>query len=77
MNQYPMRTLSELTGIPATTLRAWERRYGLLEPVRTPAGHRSEAFTARLERLGGHCLGSNHGRALDRMEHIVPAFSVP
>ena len=40
MNQYPIRTLSELTGIPTTTLRAWERRYGLLKPDRTPKGHR-------------------------------------
>ncbi len=40
MNQYPIRTLSELTGIPTTTLRAWERRYGLLKPARTPKGHR-------------------------------------
>jgi DNA-binding transcriptional MerR regulator len=40
VNQYPIRTLSELTGIPTTTLRAWERRYGLLKPQRTPKGHR-------------------------------------
>ena len=40
MNQYPIRTIAELTGIPTTTLRAWERRYGLLKPARTPKGHR-------------------------------------
>lgn len=40
MNQFPIRTLSEMTGIPTTTLRAWERRYGLLKPARTPKGHR-------------------------------------
>ena len=40
MNQYPIRTIAELTGIPSTTLRAWERRYGLLKPARTPKGHR-------------------------------------
>lgn len=38
--QFPIRTLSALTGVSSVTLRAWERRYGLLEPVRTPAGHR-------------------------------------
>ena len=27
-------------GVPAATLRAWERRYGVLRPERTPAGYR-------------------------------------
>ncbi len=38
--QFPIRKLSERTGVAATTLRAWERRYGLLRPKRTPKGHR-------------------------------------
>ncbi|AHF00538.1 MerR family transcriptional regulator [Thiomicrospira aerophila AL3] len=37
---YPIREVSRLTGIKPITLRAWERRYGLVEPVRTPSGHR-------------------------------------
>jgi len=36
----PIRLLSERTGVGASTLRAWERRYGLLAPERTPKGHR-------------------------------------
>jgi len=40
MNHYPIRAISELTGVPTTTLRAWERRYGLLKPSRTAKGHR-------------------------------------
>ncbi|MBX3703001.1 MAG: MerR family transcriptional regulator [Steroidobacteraceae bacterium] len=36
----PIRTLSSLTGVNAVTLRAWERRYGLIRPARTPKGHR-------------------------------------
>jgi MerR family transcriptional regulator, light-induced transcriptional regulator len=39
-DQLPIRTLSALTGVNAITLRAWERRYGLLTPMRTPKGHR-------------------------------------
>jgi len=40
-NQYfPIRTVSEITGVNSITLRAWERRYGLLVPHRTPKGHR-------------------------------------
>ncbi|BBP46786.1 hypothetical protein THMIRHAS_21590 [Thiosulfatimonas sediminis] len=37
---YPIREVSRLTGVNAITLRAWERRYGLIEPVRTDSGHR-------------------------------------
>lgn len=37
---YPIGTVSELTGVNAVTLRAWERRYGLIRPERTPKGHR-------------------------------------
>lgn len=37
---YPIRTVSSLTGVNAITLRAWERRYGLIKPDRTPKGHR-------------------------------------
>ena len=37
---YPIRAVSSLTGVHPVTLRAWERRYGLLKPVRTPKGHR-------------------------------------
>jgi DNA-binding transcriptional MerR regulator len=36
----PIRELSEQTQVNTVTLRAWERRYGLLIPQRTPKGHR-------------------------------------
>lgn len=36
----PIRTISSLTGVNAVTLRAWERRYGLIRPPRTATGHR-------------------------------------
>jgi len=32
--------LSRRVGVPVESLRAWERRYGLLEPSRTPGGFR-------------------------------------
>ncbi|MFT7413792.1 MAG: DNA-binding transcriptional MerR regulator [Methylophagaceae bacterium] len=32
--------VSQKTGVAAVTLRAWERRYGLIKPERTPKGHR-------------------------------------
>lgn len=37
---YSISEVSEVTGVNAVTLRAWQRRYGLLVPQRTPKGHR-------------------------------------
>lgn len=37
---FPIRDLSLKTGVNSVTLRAWERRYGLLKPQRTAKGHR-------------------------------------
>jgi DNA-binding transcriptional MerR regulator len=37
---FPIRELSELTQVNTVTIRAWERRYGLLIPQRTAKGHR-------------------------------------
>ena len=36
----PIRTIAALTGVNPITLRAWERRYGLIRPARTSKGHR-------------------------------------
>ncbi|EIU3493137.1 MULTISPECIES: MerR family transcriptional regulator [Pseudomonas] len=36
----PMREIVRLTGVNPVTLRAWERRYGLVNPIRTEGGHR-------------------------------------
>ncbi|EIJ42693.1 putative transcriptional regulator [Beggiatoa alba B18LD] len=38
--RYPIRTVASLTGVNPITLRAWERRYGLITPYRTDKGHR-------------------------------------
>ncbi|ABM61690.1 MerR family transcriptional regulator [Halorhodospira halophila] len=50
---YPIRTVAELTGVNPVTLRAWERRYGLIRPQRTAKGHRlySENDIARIRRI--------------------------
>ena len=51
--QLPIRTVSALTGVNAITLRAWERRYGLIRPVRTESGHRlyTHAHVERIQRV--------------------------
>ncbi|CAH1565880.1 Helix-turn-helix-type transcriptional regulator [Vibrio jasicida] len=37
---YAIRDVSELTGVKPVTLRAWQRRYNLIQPQRTEKGHR-------------------------------------
>lgn len=35
-----IHVVSDLTGVPEPTLRAWERRYGVPTPMRRPSGYR-------------------------------------
>lgn len=37
---YTIGHAARLTGVPSATIRAWERRYGLVHPVRTEGGYR-------------------------------------
>lgn len=37
---FRIKTVATMTGIPRATIVAWERRYNLLEPRRSPAGYR-------------------------------------
>jgi DNA-binding transcriptional MerR regulator len=51
---HPIGVVERRTGIPGHVLRAWERRYGVVSPARTDAGHRlySETDVERLAVLG-------------------------
>lgn len=42
---FPIREVARVTGVNPVTLRAWERRYGLIQPVRTESGHRLYSST--------------------------------
>jgi DNA-binding transcriptional MerR regulator len=61
---YPLRTAARLTGLSPEVLRAWERRYGVVQPLRTPGGTRRYS-AADLEHLrlvkaavdAGHRIG--------------------
>ncbi|MHB8841017.1 MAG: response regulator [Candidatus Aquicultor sp.] len=37
---YSINAVSDITGIPATTLRFWENKFGIIKPTRTEGGHR-------------------------------------
>jgi MerR family transcriptional regulator, light-induced transcriptional regulator len=41
---YNLKAAIRETGLTAETLRAWERRYGLVKPKRSPGGHRLYSF---------------------------------
>ena len=51
--------LAKRTGVSPELLRAWEQRYGLLQPTRTPGGFRlySAADEARVQRMQGLVSG--------------------
>lgn len=49
----PIRDVARITGVNAVTLRAWERRYGLIVPHRTAKGHRlfSNEHVQRIQQI--------------------------
>ena len=68
------------TGVTVPTLRAWERRYGLLLPVRTAGGHRRygdedvQRVLAVLDLIGqGWAVGAAARRVAGRRSPASPA----
>jgi DNA-binding transcriptional MerR regulator len=55
--RYRIQTVAELTGVPASTLRAWEQRYGFPSPERTASAYRlyTDADVARIVRVRALC----------------------
>lgn len=55
--KYRINAVAEMTGIPAATLRAWERRYGVPEPRRTESSYRvySDADIVLIRRVRELC----------------------
>lgn len=60
----PIGEVARRTGVAVATLRAWERRYGLLDPQRTDGGHRRYgsrdlARVRRMQQLLGDGWGAD------------------
>lgn len=77
---HPIRTVAELTGVPAPTLRAWERRYGIPSPERSPSGQRlySERdieLVRRLRRLTNS--GVPPSVAVEQLRQAPPVIPTP
>jgi MerR family transcriptional regulator, light-induced transcriptional regulator len=63
-------------GVSAAVLRAWERRYGLLEPVRSPGGFRLYA-AQDAERVGRMQQGLDQGLSAAEAARAARASSLP
>lgn len=75
---FPIRTVAALTGVNPITLRAWERRYGLVQPQRTPSGRRmyTQADIDTIQRaLALVQRGVAIGRVRDALRGAAPARS--
>lgn len=67
---FPIREVSRLTGVNPVTLRAWERRYGLIQPKRTESGHRLYAV-ADIERVHSILGWIDRGVAVSKVAKIL------
>jgi DNA-binding transcriptional MerR regulator len=66
----PIREVARQTGVNAVTLRAWERRYGLIVPQRTPKGHR--LFSAEhVQRILSILTWINRGVAVSQVKQLL------
>jgi len=67
--EYSIKAVSQATGLTVETLRAWERRYRLIEPKRDLSGHR--IYTAydvsRLRRLRE---STDRGHPIRKIAHL-------
>src|SRR5829696_5770679 len=67
--------LARRCGVSADLLRAWERRYGLLEPSRTPGGYRlySADDEARVRSMRAHLAQGLSAAEAARLARDAPA----
>ncbi|MGA3798050.1 MerR family transcriptional regulator [Pseudomonas fluorescens] len=67
---FPIREVARLTGVNPVTLRAWERRYGLIVPTRTDSGHRLYSMSD-IERVRSILGWIERGVAVSRIGKIL------
>ena len=76
--QFRIGTVASLTGLTVHQIRAWEKRYGTVEPSRSVGGDRlySEQDLRRLSLLKalndfGHAIGSTANLPHDQLERML------
>lgn len=82
--RHPVRLASLRTGLTPHLLRAWERRYGLVSPSRSPGGQRlySDLDLQRLRLLRrlterGHSIGGLAGASLADLQRVAQEEDLP
>ncbi|MBN3863120.1 MerR family transcriptional regulator [Pseudomonas frederiksbergensis] len=73
---FPIREVARLTGVNPVTLRAWERRYGLILPTRTESGHRLYSMTD-IERVRSILGWIERGVAVSKVGKILSKTEPP
>ncbi|MFC3608214.1 MerR family transcriptional regulator [Stutzerimonas tarimensis] len=68
----PIREVARLTGVNPVTLRAWERRYGLVVPRRTAKGHRLYDQD-QVQRIHDILTWLNRGAAVSQVKGLLDA----
>jgi MerR family transcriptional regulator, light-induced transcriptional regulator len=78
LSQYPIRVVVRRTGLNASVLRAWERRYGAVEPGRSDGGQRlySEEDIRKLSLLrevvdAGHSIGQVAALPIEELRRLA------
>jgi DNA-binding transcriptional MerR regulator len=80
---YPIRAVARMTGLSVDTLRAWERRYQAVMPVRDARGRAYTAdHVARLKRLAalvdtGHAIGRVAPLPDAALDNLLPKETAP
>jgi DNA-binding transcriptional MerR regulator/methylmalonyl-CoA mutase cobalamin-binding subunit len=83
---YRIHIAAELSGVSVELIRAWERRYGVLRPERTPSGYRAYtdrdiAILKRLKQLTDEGVSiSDAAKLLPRIQadlSLAPAVALP
>lgn len=76
--RHPIRVVADRTGVSPTLLRAWERRYGVVEPQRSEGRQRlySDRQIARLRALkqavdGGRSIGTIADLTTEEVQALV------
>jgi DNA-binding transcriptional MerR regulator len=72
---FPIREVARLTGVNPVTLRAWERRYGLIQPTRTDSGHRLYS-QADIESVRSILAWMERGVAVSKVGKILAKSSL-
>lgn len=72
----PIRDVARQTGVNPVTLRAWERRYGLITPQRTDKGHRLYP-AAQVERIHQVLGWLERGVAVGQVKRLLEEPEVP